>query len=74
MTWWRERNREVDFIVSDGRRVVAVEVPSGRKKDGLPGPDAFTSGVRGARPLLVGAQGLPLERVFEVDASDLLAS
>jgi hypothetical protein len=73
VTWWRERNREVDFVVADGRRVLAVEVASGRKKDGLPGLEAFTTATPRARPLLIGAQGLPLERALDVVASDLLA-
>jgi hypothetical protein len=73
VTWWRERNREVDFVVADGRRVTAIEVASGRKKDALPGLGAFTGAVAGARPLLIGAQGLPLEQALEVAASDLLA-
>jgi predicted AAA+ superfamily ATPase len=73
VTWWRERNREVDFVVADGRRVTAIEVASGRRKDALPGLGAFTRAVAGAVPLLIGAQGLALERALEVAASDLLA-
>jgi hypothetical protein len=72
VTWWRERNREVDFVVADGRRVLAIEVASGRKKDGLPGLEAFATVTPRARPLLIGAQGLPLERALDVVASDLL--
>jgi len=30
VTYWRERNREVDFVVETGGRVTAIEVKSGR--------------------------------------------
>ena len=35
--YWRERNREVDFVLRKGQRVTAIEVKSGRKKSALPG-------------------------------------
>lgn len=59
--YWRERNREVDYVIRRGRTVVAIEVTSGRKKDTLPGLAAFREAHRPKRVLLVGAQGIPLE-------------
>ncbi len=38
--YWRERNREVDFVVQTGRMIVAIEVRSGRSPHALPGLDA----------------------------------
>jgi hypothetical protein len=73
VTWWRDRNREVDYVVSDGRRTLAIEVASGRRKDAVPGLGAFTATVPGAHPLLVGAQGLSLEQVLSLSAAELLA-
>lgn len=32
VNWWREGNDEVDFVVSAGERLVAIEVKSGRTK------------------------------------------
>jgi predicted AAA+ superfamily ATPase len=61
VSWWRERNREVDFVVRRGRSVFPIEVTSGRRKGSLPGMDAFTRTFRTTRRLLVGGQGLPLE-------------
>ncbi len=58
--YWRERNREVDFVARSGRRLVAIEVTAGRRKDALPGLDELSRRY-GASPLLVGGQGLPLE-------------
>ena len=59
--YWRERVREVDYVLRTGRRVTAIEVTSGRRKDTLPGLDAFDRTYRPSRRLLVGGQGVPLE-------------
>lgn len=59
--YWREHNREVDFVLRAGKRVVAVEVKSGRKRETLPGLEAFSKAFHPQRLLLVGGQGLPLE-------------
>jgi len=59
--YWRERNREVDFIVKTGRRLTAIEVKSGRATGTLPGIAAFVKVVRPSRTLLVGGDGVPLE-------------
>ena len=59
--YWRERNREVDFVVRAGRRLVAIEVKSGRRGDALPGMEAFAAAFRPTRKLLVGADGIALD-------------
>jgi predicted AAA+ superfamily ATPase len=59
--YWRERNLEVDFVVERAGEVLAIEVKSGRRRDGLPGVGAFLKAYPKARPLLVGADGLPVE-------------
>ncbi len=59
--YWRERNREVDFVVRAGRRLVAIEVKSGRRSDSLPGMAAFAAAFRPTRKLLVGADGIALD-------------
>lgn len=70
--WWRERNHEVDFVVSDGGRTIAIEVASGRRKTSVPGLRAFVKEFPAAKPLLIGGQGLPLEAALSVPAGDLL--
>lgn len=60
-TYWRERNREVDFVALHRRALAALEVTSGRRKNALPGLAAFTQQYSGARPLLVGGQGIPVK-------------
>ncbi len=61
LTYWRERNREVDFVFKAGRSLVGIEVKTGRRRDMLPGAAAFADLHRGARIVLVGADGIPLE-------------
>jgi predicted AAA+ superfamily ATPase len=59
--YWRERSREVDFVVKAARRVVAIEVKSGRRRDSLPGMAAFGEAHSVPRTLLVGGDGIPVE-------------
>ena len=59
--YWRDRNREVDFIVRTARSVTAIEVKSGRFEGTLPGMAAFAKAFRPTRSLLVGGDGIPLE-------------
>jgi hypothetical protein len=59
--YWRERNREVDFVVRAGKSLVAIEVKSTRRPDALPGMAAFADAFRPTRKLLVGGDGIPLD-------------
>jgi hypothetical protein len=52
--YWRERNREADFVVRVGGSLAAIEVKSGRARDTPPGLDAFAGVYRRARGLLLG--------------------
>lgn len=72
MTYWRERDDEVDYVVRGGRRLWAIEVKSGRpgKRQGLA---AFRKRHPEATPLVVGSGGLPLEDFFSTDPDRLLA-
>lgn len=58
--YWRDRNREVDFVVRLGRTLTAIEVKSGRTRDTQPGLAAFCDAFRSVRMLLVGGDGLAL--------------
>jgi predicted AAA+ superfamily ATPase len=59
--YWRERNLEVDFVAERAGRLIAIEVKSGRRRDGLPGIGAFLRAFPQAKPLLVGADGIGIE-------------
>jgi hypothetical protein len=58
--YWRNRDREVDFVVERGPRLTAIEVKSGRTPDTLPGIKAFADTFRVDRTLLVGGDGIEL--------------
>jgi predicted AAA+ superfamily ATPase len=59
--YWRERNREVDFVVRAGRRLIAIEVKSGRAQNVLAGMQAFNEAFKPDRLLLVGGDGMAVE-------------
>lgn len=59
--YWRERNREVDFVVQRGKVVVAFEVRSGRHTRRHSGLEAFSRVYDPHRKMLVGGEGLDLE-------------
>jgi len=59
--YWRERNREVDFVTRAGRWLTAFEVKSGRTPDELPGMAAFSAAFAPQRQLLVGGDGIQVE-------------
>lgn len=59
--YWRERNREVDFVVQVGKRLVSIEVKSGRAPGAHAGSVAFSDQFKVHRSLLVGADGIALD-------------
>jgi len=59
--YWRERSREVDFVVRARRAVTAIEVKSSRGRDTHPGLAAFTNAFKASRRLLVGGDGIPVQ-------------
>ena len=59
--YWRERNQEVDFVVRRGRRLVAIEVKSGRAPIAHSGTAAFAQQFKTHRTLLVGGDGVSVE-------------
>lgn len=59
--YWRERNREVDFVAKRGRRLTAIEVKSGRTREMPIGMAAFAAALKPKRTLLVGGDGIALE-------------
>ena len=74
ISWWRDRDREVDFVIESPHGLLAMEVGSGRRKGSLPGLTAFTRAYPSARVLLAGAQGMPLADLLRVPARELVAA
>ena len=67
ITYWREGDREVDFVVTRGAESWAIEVKSGRAGK-LYGMDHFRRKYKDAKSLIVGTSGIPLEQFFMSDA------
>lgn len=59
--YWRERNREVDFVLERGETIAAIEVKSTAKRTFLPGVAEFCRQFDVKRKILVGGQGIPLD-------------
>lgn len=70
--YWAGRNREVDFILSRGQQLTAIEVKSGFQKASLPGMETFGKEFPVSRKFLIGAHGLPLEDFFNQALQTLL--
>lgn len=50
----------VDFVVTWGKNLVAIEVKSAEKTDSLPGMQAFSAAFGPSRKLLIGGDGIEL--------------
>ena len=63
LTYWRDGNDEVDFVLTIGQQIWAIEVKSGlpRKISGL---TAFKKAYPKAKSFLIGSHGVPLEEFF----------
>jgi uncharacterized protein len=72
ISYWRDRGKEVDFILRSGKSLVALEVKSSRRKESLPGLAAFGRLYPAARRLAVGDQGIPLEEFLLTSALRLI--
>jgi predicted AAA+ superfamily ATPase len=59
--YWRERSREVDFVLTSGRSIVVIEVKSGRARESFAGVEAFSRDFHPKRKLLVGGGGISVE-------------
>ncbi len=70
--YWRDGNREVDFVVRSGGRLLGLEVKSGRSPRALSGLAAFQRAHRPDRSLLVGGDGIPVESFLSTPVADWL--
>lgn len=62
--YWRDHNREVDFVIRAGRRVTAIEVKSGRSRDWRAGVTALAAQFKPNRVLLAGGNGIAVEELL----------
>jgi len=59
--YWAGHNREVDFVLYNGKSVIAIEVKSGRKRINLSGMELFSKNFKVKKNLLVGTGGIPIK-------------
>tara|TARA_R110000868_G_scaffold158036_3_gene385772 strand:+ start:17076 stop:18254 length:1179 start_codon:yes stop_codon:yes gene_type:complete len=69
--YWRDKNKEVDFVLQQGEKLTGIEVKSGSKQTALPGMAEFKKQYDPDKVLLVGAQGLPLEIFLQTPIESL---
>jgi hypothetical protein len=70
LTYWRDRDREIDFVFRSGRKLLALEVKSGRARVNLGGATAFATQHKPDRLFLVGGDGIPLESFLSRPVTD----
>lgn len=69
VTWWRDRQDEVDFVLRQGDRIVPIEVKSGRPRGAIAALSRFTRSF-GAQPgIVVGPGGVDLQTFLQSPAS-----
>lgn len=69
--YWRDRNREVDFVLKNGKDLIAIEVKSGRATTSLPGMEAFLKNYHTKKPLLVGGGGIGIDDFLKMNLEQL---
>lgn len=68
--YWRESPNEVDFVLSNRRGLVAIEVKSGANFAMPKGLNVFTTKFKEVRQLIVGEGGVPLAEFLSHPADD----
>jgi predicted AAA+ superfamily ATPase len=69
--YWAIRDRELDFVLRKGKRVLGIEVKTGQPRP-APGLGAFLDQHPGTRGLVVGAGGMDMEKFLSMPAERLL--
>ena len=69
--YWRERGSGVDFVISNDKKIIGIEVKSGRRKESTSGMGEFQKRFKPMRILIVGSGGMPLEEFLSQDPASL---
>ena len=69
--YWRENNEEVDFVITRGESIIAIEVKSGRRQRNS-GMSVFGNLYHPKYSFVVGGENIPLEEFFKGDIEKLL--
>ncbi len=70
--YWRESPHEVDFVLTNGRKILAIEVKSGAKFATPKGLEVFSGKYQEARTMIVGEGGVPLAEFLSYPAEHWL--
>ena len=70
--YWREGDKEVDFVLKCGNSLTAIEVKSGHETFRRSGIDSFVAAFKPSRVMVVGEQGIPLEEFFHTPVSNMV--
>jgi uncharacterized protein len=69
--YWREGDKEIDFVLQLGDKLIAIEVKSNQESIEQSRIDSFIKQCRPNRILLVGDQGIPLKTFLFTDPNSL---
>ena len=70
--YWRQGDKEVDFVIESRDKLIAMEVKSGRTRGNLSGMAAFNKAFKPQHQLLVGSGGIPVDKILQSDLSTWL--
>jgi predicted AAA+ superfamily ATPase len=70
VSYWRERDDEVDFVLTKGEKTIAIEVKSGIKSNDK-GLKQFNKLYNPAKLLIVGTGGIPIEDFLMISPDQL---
>lgn len=68
--YWREGDREVDFVLEKGGKIIGLEVKSGTTYDHK-GMNLFMENFHPEKVLMIGADGLPLKEFLTINPNEL---
>jgi len=70
--YWRQSDKEVDFVVESRNKLVAIEVKTGSTRGNLSGLAAFNKAFKPQHQLLVGSGGIPVDEILQSDLTTWL--
>lgn len=68
--YWRQGDREVDFVLRGRRKLIAIEVKSADRRAPLSGMEAFRKAFDADQTLLIGADGIDLAHFLSTPVED----
>lgn len=70
LSYWRDGNNEIDFVLQKGKSIVGLEVKSGATQR-VSGVTAFKKKNPSAKLLLVGESGIPWQEFIKLNPADI---